>query len=85
MNAMAHQGVKSDITNILDNKKLHRDEKVDLLERMREDARAEMRAATESAMVDDNDVGDDLKLVDQALSDLSSHPVSSEDGGGATL
>jgi len=82
---MAHQDVKSDITNILDNTKLSRDEKVDLLERMREDARAEMRAATESAMVDDNDVGDDLKLVDQALNDLSAHPVSIEEGGGATL
>jgi len=85
MNAMAHQGVKSDITKILDNKNLPREEKVNLLERMREDARAEMRAATESAMVDDNDVGDDLKLVDQALSSLSADPDSIEDGGGATL
>ena len=82
---MAHQGVKSDITNILDDKKLSRDEKIDLLERMREGARAEMRAATESAMVDDNDVGDDLKLLDQALNSLSAHPESIEDGGGATL
>lgn len=82
---MAHQGVKSDISNILDDKKLPRDKKIDLLERMREGARAEMRAATESAMVDDNDVGDDLKLIDEALSSLSAHPDSIEDGGGATL
>lgn len=85
MSAMAHQNVKTDISKILDDPKLAAAEKVSLLERMREGARAEMRAATESAMVDDNDVGDDLKLIDEALETLAAHPASIEDGGGATL
>ncbi|MDF1606553.1 hypothetical protein PZ897_00025 [Hoeflea sp. YIM 152468] len=82
---MAHQTVKTDISKILDDSTLSTVEKIGKLERMREGARAEMRAATESAMVNDNDVGDDLKLIDQALDDLAAPPDSIEDGGGATL
>ncbi|MGJ8572088.1 MAG: hypothetical protein ACSHXI_15465 [Hoeflea sp.] len=82
---MAHQDVKADIQKILDNTDLSAAEKISQLEYMREGARQEMRAATESAMVNDDDVGDDLKLLDQALEDLAAHPESIEDGGGATL
>lgn len=82
---MAHQDVKAEIQKILDDAELATAEKVSQLESMREGARQEMRAATESAMVDDSDVGDDLKLLDQALDDLDAQPVSIEDGGGATL
>lgn len=82
---MAHQNVETEIRTILDDNTLARDEKVSRLESMREGARQEMRAATESAMVDDNDVGDDLKLLDQALEVLAARPDSIEDGGGATL
>jgi len=82
---MAHQDVKTDISNILGNDRFARSEKVGLLERMRETARAEMRAATESPMVYDADVGDDLKLIDEALNDLNVEPESIEDGGAATL
>lgn len=82
---MAHHDVKADIRAILDDPKLPMTEKIAQLESMREGARAEMRAATESAMVDDNEVGDDLKLLDRVLEDLAVHPRSTEDGGGATL
>ncbi len=82
---MPHQDVKADIRAILEDPDLPDAKKVDLLERMHEGVRAEMRAATESAMVDDNDVGDDLKHIDEALEKLSAHPASPEDGGGATL
>ncbi|WP_417417772.1 hypothetical protein [Hoeflea sp.] len=82
---MPHQDVKADIRNILEDPDMTDAEKINLLERMRESARAEMRAATESAMVNDDDVGDDLKHLDQALEDLSADIVSPEDGGGATL
>ena len=82
---MAHHTVISEIAAILDNDGLSTNEKIESLKRMREGARAEMRAATESAMVDDSDVGDDLKLIDEALNDLAAHPDSIEDGGGATL
>ena len=82
---MAHENVKADIQKILDNTELATAEKIAELEYMREGARQEMRAATESAMVNDNDIGDDLKLLDQALEDLAAHHASIEDGGGATL
>lgn len=82
---MTHQDVKADIRLILEDPDLNDAERIDRLERMREGARAEMRAATESAMVNDDDVGDDLKHIDDALARLSADPVSPEDGGGATL
>ncbi|WP_417434663.1 hypothetical protein [Hoeflea sp.] len=82
---MPHQDVKADIRNILEDPDTTDAEKINLLERMRESVRAEMRAATESAMVNDDDVGDDLKQLDEALARLSADPVSPEDGGGATL
>ncbi|MEM5494336.1 hypothetical protein [Hoeflea sp. AS16] len=82
---MTHQDVKTDIRVILEDPDMTDAEKIDRLERMRESARAEMRAATESAMVNDDDVGDDLKQLDEALARLSADPVSPEDGGGATL
>lgn len=82
---MPQQDVKSDIRAILEDPDLPDAEKIDLLQRIRESVRAEMRAATESAMVDDNDVGDELKHIDEALEHLSADTVSPEDGGGATL
>jgi hypothetical protein len=85
ISAMPHQDIKADIRVILEDPDLGNAEKIDRLERMREGARAEMRAATESAMVSDDDVGDDLKHLDEALARLSAEPVSPEDGGGATL
>jgi hypothetical protein len=85
ISAMTHQDVKADIRVILEDPDMTDAEKIDRLERMRESARAEMRAATESAMVNDDDVGDDLKQLDEALARLSADPVSPEDGGGATL
>ena len=82
---MPHQDVKSDVRTIVDDPDLPRAEKIDLLQRMHESVRAEMRAATESAMVNDNDVGDELKHIEQALDELSADVVAPEDGGGATL
>lgn len=82
---MPHQDVKSDVRAIVEDPGLSNANKIDLLKRMHESVRAEMRAATESAMVNDNDVGDELKHIEQALDELSADVVSPEDGGGATL
>lgn len=82
---MPNQDVKSDVRTIVEDPGLSDAEKIDLLKRMHESVRAEMRAATESAMVNDNDVGDELKHIEQALDKLSADVVSPEDGGGATL
>jgi len=82
---MAHQDLKTDIRTILDDGSLPRDEKIKMLETLRVNARAEMRAATESAMVDDNETGDDLAEIDRALEGLSANADSIEDSGAATL
>lgn len=82
---MAHRDLKTDIQKILENGTYSRDEQVKRLENMRENVRQEMRAATESTMVDDDEIGDDLKLLDAALDKLDDHPESIEDKGAATL
>ncbi|MBC7284515.1 hypothetical protein [Hoeflea sp.] len=82
---MVHQDIDTVIAEILDNPDLAKSEKINQLEKMREDARAEMRAASESAMVDDVETGDDLKQLDLALDKLGSDPDSIEDNSTATL
>lgn len=82
---MAHQNINDVIAHILEDPALAKSEKISRLEKMREEARAEMRAASESAMVDDIETGDDLKRLDLALDDLGSDQNSIEDKGGATL
>ena len=82
---MVHQDIDNVIATILDNPELAKSEKINQLEKMREDARAEMRAASESAMVDDIEIGDDLKQLDLALDKLGFDPDSIEDNSTATL
>lgn len=82
---MPRQDLKPDIRAIVEDSALTDAEKIDRLKRMHESVRAEMRAATESAMVNDDDVGAELKLIEQALDDLSAAVAAPEDGGGATL
>lgn len=82
---MAHEETKAEVQQILNKSDVSREKKVELLEEMREDRRAQMRAATESGMVNDDDIGDDLKLLDKALADLNEEKTSIEDGGAATL
>ena len=76
---MAHQDLKAYIQKTLDDDTLDSDEKIKLLKTLRRDATAEMRAASESAMVDDNEYGDDHWLIDQALDDLATRLDSNED------
>lgn len=82
---MSEETVQAEIKEILSDKTLSEEEQINRLEKMREDVRAEMRAATESSMVVDNDIGPELKLLDEALERLGYTPASPEDGGGATL
>lgn len=76
---MAHQDLKAYIQTTLNDDTLASDEKIKLLKTLRRDATAEMQAASESAMVDDNEYGDDFKLLDQALDDLATRRDSNED------
>lgn len=58
---------------------------IERLMQMRTDARAAQRAATESAMVDDDGLNDRLREIDLALQELGIDPDSIEDEGAATL
>lgn len=82
---MAPQDISDVIAKIVEDPALSKPEKVIELERLRQNARAEMRAASESAMVDDADTGDDLKHLDLALEALGADSASIEDSGAATL
>jgi predicted ArsR family transcriptional regulator len=82
---MSEETVKAEIEEILADKALSDQDKISRLAKMREDVRAEMRAATESSMVVDYDIGPELKDLDEALESLGYTPNSPEDGGGATL
>lgn len=82
---MTHKTTKEKVQEILSDGGKSESAKIETLESMRESRRAEMRAATESPMVADDDVGDDLKIIDRALADLHAGTVSIEDNGAATL
>nr|WP_306269491.1 hypothetical protein [Pararhizobium sp. IMCC3301] len=82
---MPSQDVKAKIEVIMSDASLSVDDKVRRLERMYQDVREEMRAATESSMVTDDDIGDELQDIEKALDKLNHHPDSIEDSGAATL
>ena len=82
---MSQETVEAEIVKILTDETLSREEQINRLDKMRSYVRAEMRAATESSMVVDNDIGPELKQLDEALERLGHTAVSTEDGGGATL
>ena len=82
---MNRQAMKAEIEEILSSKALKSRQQITELERLREDIRAQMRAETEGGMGDDDDLGADLKLLDEALESLNADCKSIEDGGAATL
>ncbi|MEQ8480940.1 MAG: hypothetical protein RIC18_09795 [Hoeflea sp.] len=82
---MKHNATEQEVLEILNDSGKSDSAKIETLESMRDGRRAEMRAATESPMVADDDVGDDLKIIDRALAKLQAGTVSIEDNGAATL
>ncbi|MCB1421306.1 MAG: hypothetical protein KDJ69_02315 [Nitratireductor sp.] len=82
---MNRQAMKAEIEEILSSKALKSRQQITELERLREDIRAQMRAETEGGMGDDDDLGADLKLLDEALESLNADHKSIEDSGAATL
>jgi hypothetical protein len=70
------------LQEILSETGLSRQEKIARLEKLRGEARALQRAATESAMVDDDGWYEDVHLIDTELENLG-RPVAEK--GAATL
>lgn len=82
---MNRQAMKTEIDEILSSREMKSQQQIAELQRLREDIRAQMRAETEGGMGDDDDLGADLKLLDEALESLNADCKSIEDGGAATL
>ncbi len=82
---MAVDTIKSRIEEIMTDKDNTSEEQLDKLEKLREEIRAEMRAATESAMVDDQDIGAELKAVDEAIESIDPTADDPDDKNAATL
>lgn len=83
--AMSKESMKAKIDKIMNDTRLSLKEQINHLKKMHADVRAEMRAASESDLVTDNDIGAELKQLDEALDSLNQKAASPEDGGGATL
>lgn len=77
--------IKTRIEAIVTDKDNTSEDQLRKLKKMREDVRAEMRAATESAMVDDQDIGAELKAIDEAIESIDPQADGQNDGNAATL
>lgn len=76
----------SQIAAVLDDPTKTTADRIEKLKIMRDDARAEQRAATEADMIDDDGRQDDLREIDLALQYLGYDPLAEiEDESAATL
>lgn len=73
---------KAQLDNILKNTSQTRQDKIDALMKLQEDARDIQRAATEGGMDPDDGLNKDLREIELALEKLG---ASSDDTGAATL
>ncbi len=73
------------IQNILEDKSLNKDQKVEKLTKMFTDERAAQRAATESNMIDDDGLNARLRNIQLALEALDAEVLDDEDETAATL
>ncbi|MCW2306616.1 hypothetical protein [Rhodobium gokarnense] len=73
------------IDSVLKDDALSREQKIRTIKTHYFDARARQRAATESPMVDDDGLNNDLMAYERALEGLGVDVASIEDEGAATL
>ena len=73
------------IENLTSDDALTREQVVERLKALYFDARARQRAATESPMIADDGLNDDLRTYELALEKLGVDAASIEDEGAATL
>jgi hypothetical protein len=85
MTSVTRDSTRASIERILKDATLGREERIAELQKIYFTVRAEQRAATESAMVDDPDIGAELKEVELALKGLDAEIPAPEDRGAATL
>lgn len=77
--AAATTPIADRINEILNAPGLGRQERIESLKVLRDDARAEQRAASESGMIDDDGMNDVLKHLDLAITRLGGEPLAEEE------
>lgn len=77
--AVAATPMADRINEILSAPGLAREERISALQALRDDARAEQRAASESAMIDDDGLNSTLKQLDQAIIRLGGEALAGEE------
>ncbi|PLX37818.1 MAG: hypothetical protein C0606_06010 [Hyphomicrobiales bacterium] len=83
---LTHVPMKERISNVLDDKTLTPNERIEELLRMRDDARDQQRAATEGGMISEDGSTNDLREIDLALQFLGYDPLAAvEEESAATL
>ncbi len=82
---MQHTIKNEKVRAVLLNPDLDAAQRINLLTKMREDARAEQRAASESMMVDADGLNADLRDIELALDGLGQSPAEVEGKGPASL
>jgi len=73
------------VASILRNPELSRGDRIRKLMKLRDDARAEQRLASEGGTVDDDGLNSDLRDIEIALDRLGEAPAQEEGKGPATL
>lgn len=73
------------VASILRNPELSRRDRIHKLTKLREDARAEQRLASEGGMIEDDGLNSDLRDIELALERLGLDPAQEEGKGAATL
>lgn len=73
------------VASILRNPELSRRDRIQKLMRLREDARAEQRLASEGGMIEDDGLNSNLRDIELALERLGLDPAIEEGKGPATL
>jgi hypothetical protein len=73
------------VASILRNPELSRRDRIRKLMKLRDDARAEQRLASEGGPVDDDGLNSDLRDIEIALDRLGQDPALEEGKGAATL
>jgi len=73
------------VASILRNPELSRSDRIKKLMKLRDDARAEQRLASEGGMIDDDGLNSDLRDIEIALERMAKDPAYEEGKGPATL
>lgn len=73
------------VVSILKNPEFSRGDRINKLSKLREDARAEQRLASEGGTIDDDGLNSNLRDIELALERLGQMPSEEEGKGPATL